>query len=114
MKELAQKNEAKSKVNKYLEHRSDRLVNFIICGTQKGGTSALDAYLREHHEICMANNKEVHFFDSENFFVTNHPTIPGIIPRSRPERCIPCWERLRRYTCIGTARQGVFGNITPT
>jgi len=44
------------------------MVNFIICGTQKGGTSALDAYLREHPKICMAEKKEVHFFDNESFF----------------------------------------------
>jgi hypothetical protein len=52
---------------------NDRTVNFIICGTQKGGTSALDAYLREHPEICMADRKEVHFFDNEVFFRDNRP-----------------------------------------
>lgn len=45
-----------------------RTVNFVICGTQKGGTTALYAYLREHPEVCMANKKEVHFFDNENLF----------------------------------------------
>ena len=43
-------------------------VDFIIAGTQKGGTTALDYYLRQHDEICMAKQKEVHFFDSEKFF----------------------------------------------
>ncbi|TVM04152.1 MAG: sulfotransferase [Candidatus Brocadia sp. WS118] len=43
-------------------------VGFLIAGTQKGGTSALDAYLREHPEICMADKKEVHFFDTERYF----------------------------------------------
>lgn len=43
-------------------------VNFLIGGTQKGGTSALDAYLRRHPEIVMANQKEVHFFDNEDYF----------------------------------------------
>lgn len=47
-------------------------VNFIICGTQKGGTSALDLYLRMHPEICMAANKEVHFFDNEEYFISNN------------------------------------------
>lgn len=43
-------------------------VNFIICGTQKAGTSALDTYLRVHPDLCMANVKEVHYFDrDENF-----------------------------------------------
>ncbi|MEP9410127.1 MAG: sulfotransferase domain-containing protein [Candidatus Brocadia sp.] len=43
-------------------------VGFVIAGTQKGGTSALDTYLREHPEICMAEKKEVHFFDNEKYF----------------------------------------------
>ncbi len=50
-----------------------KLVHFIICGTQKGGTTALDAYLREHPEICMADTKEVHFFDNESFFQSGKP-----------------------------------------
>jgi hypothetical protein len=50
-----------------------RLVDFIVCGTQKGGTTALDACLREHPEICMARKKEVHFFDNEDFFRKNRP-----------------------------------------
>jgi hypothetical protein len=37
-------------------------------GTQKGGTTALDAYLREHPAIFMASRKEVHFFDDEERF----------------------------------------------
>src|SRR5207253_8920639 len=41
-------------------------VNFVIGGTQKGGTSALDSFLRQHPEICMPNTrKELHFFDRE-------------------------------------------------
>lgn len=43
-------------------------IDFIICGTQKGGTTALDYYLRKHPEIGMAKDKEVHFFDNESFF----------------------------------------------
>jgi len=48
-------------------------VNFLICGTQKGGATALDAYLRGHPEVCMAKRKEVHFFDNEKFFRHSHP-----------------------------------------
>ena len=41
-------------------------VNFVIGGTQKGGTSALDSFLRQHPEICMPETrKELHFFDRE-------------------------------------------------
>jgi Sulfotransferase domain len=45
------------------------LVNFVIGGTQKGGTSALDSFLRQHPEICMPETKkELHFFDKEENF----------------------------------------------
>lgn len=50
-----------------------KMVDFVICGTQKGGTTALDAYLREHPKICMATTKEVHYFDEEQYFVDNAP-----------------------------------------
>jgi Sulfotransferase domain len=41
-------------------------VDFVIGGTQKGGTSALDSFLRQHPEICMpTTGKELHFFDRE-------------------------------------------------
>ncbi len=43
-------------------------INFLIAGAQKSGTTALDAYLRLHPEICMASEKEVHFFDNEAIF----------------------------------------------
>jgi hypothetical protein len=43
-------------------------VDFLIGGTQKGGTSAMDMYLREHPKICMADRKEVHFFDRDTYF----------------------------------------------
>ncbi|ASJ08373.1 hypothetical protein A3L11_03645 [Thermococcus siculi] len=39
------------------------LPNFIICGTQKGGTTALYTYLKEHPEIFLPREKEVHYFD---------------------------------------------------
>ncbi|MFL2982933.1 MAG: sulfotransferase domain-containing protein [Candidatus Neomarinimicrobiota bacterium] len=43
-------------------------VDFIVCGVQKGGTTALDQYLRLHPHICMADKKEVHFFDRDEYF----------------------------------------------
>ncbi|UCD13389.1 MAG: sulfotransferase domain-containing protein [Thermoplasmatales archaeon] len=39
------------------------LPTFIICGTQKGGTTSLYYYLYEHPKIYMAKNKEVRYFD---------------------------------------------------
>jgi hypothetical protein len=45
------------------------LVNFVVGGTQKGGTSALDLFLRQHPEICMPETKkELHYFDNEENF----------------------------------------------
>jgi hypothetical protein len=49
-------------------HPKSQRVNFIVVGTQKGGTSALDYYLRQHPDIGMGRRKEVHFFDDENIF----------------------------------------------
>ena len=44
-------------------------VSFVIGGTQKGGTSALASFLRQHPQICMpAERKELHFFDREEEF----------------------------------------------
>lgn len=45
-----------------------RKLDFIVAGTQKGGTSALDFYLRQHPQIGMGKKKELHFFDKEKYF----------------------------------------------
>jgi hypothetical protein len=43
-------------------------VGFLVAGVQKAGTTALDAYLREHPELCLPDKKELHFFDTDRFF----------------------------------------------
>lgn len=43
-------------------------INFLIIGAQKAGTTALDAYLRQHPDITLSIKKEVHFFDNESLF----------------------------------------------
>ena len=40
-------------------------VSFLIAGVQKGATSALHLYLRQHPWIYMPERKEFHFFDDE-------------------------------------------------
>jgi Sulfotransferase domain/SEC-C motif len=46
-----------------------RIVDFVVAGTQKGGTSALDTYLREHPQVCVPRTiKETHYFDDETIF----------------------------------------------
>lgn len=42
-----------------------RKVNFLIAGVQKGGTTALYKMLRQHPDIFLPDQKEVHFFDNE-------------------------------------------------
>jgi hypothetical protein len=62
---------AKRSIKAFVASLSKNKVDFVVAGTQKAGTSALDAYLRTHPEICMATNrKEVHFFDNEYIFVS--------------------------------------------
>ena len=41
-------------------------LNFLICGAQKSGTSALHYYLKDHPEIAISRLKELHIFDDEN------------------------------------------------
>jgi len=59
-------------IRTFLFKRQKKRIDFIVCGAQKCGTSALDTYLREHPEICLAKTKEVHFFDREPFFKTGN------------------------------------------
>ena len=44
-----------------------RKVAFLIGGTQKGGTTALAAYLARHPQVFIPSAKEVHFFDHEEY-----------------------------------------------
>jgi len=49
-------------------------VSFVVAGTQKGGTSALDSYLRRHPQICLPKQtKEVHYFDNDEYFRAGEP-----------------------------------------
>jgi hypothetical protein len=41
------------------------LVNFLIAGVQKGGTTALFDYLADYPDVALSRVKEVHFFDDE-------------------------------------------------
>lgn len=53
-----------------------RKVDFLICGTQKGGTSALHRYMSMHDEVGMALRKEVHFFDKDILFNNDRSFYP--------------------------------------
>jgi len=43
-------------------------VGFLVVGAQKAGTTALDAYLRQHEELCFPSEKELHFFNNDTYF----------------------------------------------
>lgn len=43
------------------------VVEFVIGGTQKGGTTALAQFLQGHPELCLSKHKEPHFFDAPDF-----------------------------------------------
>lgn len=47
--------------------RDKRLVDFMIVGAQKCGTTALGQFLAEHPEIGMSAQKEVHLFDAPDY-----------------------------------------------
>jgi Sulfotransferase domain len=42
-------------------------VSVFCCGVQKGGTTSLHAYLREHPDLQAPRIKETHFFDNEDY-----------------------------------------------
>ena len=46
-------------------------IDFLIAGTQKGGTSALHTYLQKTPDINMYKMKEFHFFDNDQYFKKN-------------------------------------------
>lgn len=53
---------------------TERKVGFLVAGTAKGGTTALDSYLRLHPKICMPFKlKEVNFFSTAELFSFGEP-----------------------------------------
>jgi hypothetical protein len=48
-------------------------VDFLICGAQKCGTTALDFYLRQHPLLCFPSKKELHYFDDDAAFAGDIP-----------------------------------------
>lgn len=42
------------------------MVEFLIAGVQKGGTTALHAFLSQHPDLYLPARKELHFFDDES------------------------------------------------
>ncbi|MEM6392172.1 MAG: sulfotransferase domain-containing protein [Planctomycetota bacterium] len=63
-----------------------RKVDFIICGTQKGGTTALYQHLQAHPDLCLSRRKEVHFFDHPERFKNPAAAYRRYHRQFRPKR----------------------------
>ena len=84
-----------------LARANDRKVDFIIAGTQKGGTSALDAYLRLDPQICLPHKvKEVHFFEADPLFDTGEPDYRLYHAFFNRGAGIALWAKRHQATCI--------------
>lgn len=69
--------------------------DFLILGTQKGGTTSLYNYLIEHPNIAAARRKEVHFFDQ--YFKKGVPWYRSHFPTSIQKYCT---QRIHRQAFI--------------
>lgn len=49
-------------------------VDFMIVGTMRGGTTALNHFLSQHPDVCTASPKETHFFEGDENFTTGTST----------------------------------------
>ena len=86
-------------------------LDFFVVGVQKGGTSALDSYLKQHPEILMSSKKEIHFFDTDDHFKEakpNYDILKGYYPSYKKHKLLgeitpsymywnPAIERIHRY-----------------
>jgi hypothetical protein len=54
------------KVSDELDPPMGKQLEFLICGAQKGGTTALHGYLQRHPQLYLPNQKELHYFDNED------------------------------------------------
>jgi len=86
-------------------------IGFVIVGTQKGGTTAINRYLRQHREIGMAVRKELHFFNNEALFKerpVDYGKLEAEFDLSQPKKIRgevtpiymywePCMQRIREY-----------------
>jgi hypothetical protein len=90
----------------------DDLVDFVVAGAQRSGTTSLDLHLRRHPAISMpVTRKELHFFDDDKRFRDVEVDYAGYHANFAPQRTgqlrgevtpsylfwPPAAERLARY-----------------
>ncbi len=80
-------------------------------GAQKSGTTALHRFLSEHPQICMADRKEVHFFNKKKYFrksppdydryhsYFSNPSVGQITGEATPRYmyCLSASKRIKEY-----------------
>ncbi|MFT6810632.1 MAG: hypothetical protein ACJA01_003877 [Saprospiraceae bacterium] len=51
--------------------------NFLVVGTQRGGTATLNGCLTQHPQVCVATDTELAFFDQDEAFARGTPNYNG-------------------------------------
>jgi hypothetical protein len=72
-----------------MDHGPSDKVDFIIAGTQRGGTTTLVEYLMQHPQISIPTKKELHFFDKERLWQAGPPDYEAyhaLFPAESPSR----------------------------
>lgn len=62
------------------------LVDFVVAGAQKAGTTAVHRYLESHPQLVFGEQKELHFFDDEDLFGTGKTPDPVHYEKRFPAR----------------------------
>jgi hypothetical protein len=71
-------------------------VDFLIIGTQKGGTTSLFEYMRRHPQVHMPNEKEIAFFNRERSFRRGPDWYLATVLRDAPQGAV-CGEASTYY-----------------
>lgn len=82
----------------FYKKKKGKPFDFLVIGAQKSGTTALYSYLKNHNEIGLAYEKEMHFFDDEKFFQNNKNVSYTKYEASVKEK---------------SGKERIFGEITP-
>ena len=70
---------------------NDARVDFLIAGTQRGGTTTLVEYLWRHPQVFIPQAKEIHFFDTERLWqlgVPNYALYHAAFAEAAPGRLL--------------------------
>jgi len=89
--------------------KNEKLPNFLIVGTRKGGTSPLQKYLRNHPDIFMARG-EIYFFSDEENYAKGVKWYEQFFSECKNEKMIG--EKSNPYMCKEKAAKRIY-NLIP-